>query len=617
MKQRRVSPALISYLTRLTAISLLWLEAAGFAQSPAPSASPASPGKATPASNSGDNYKPGPDSLPQPGVIPGKHFIFKLAESRIFPGTSRSVTVYVPAEYKGDKPACVFVGLDWLGFRAPVVFDNLIARKEMPITIGIGIPASQVDSTSPPADPRFERSFEFDSLNVRLARYLIEEVLPQVEKQKTPDGLPIILSQDPDDRAIGGASTGGIGAFNVAWERPDAFRRVFTAIGTFVGMRGGDRLPVLIRKTEPKPLRVFMQDGSNDEWPGGPEMGDWWMSNQTVERALQFAGYPVQHAWGAGSHNGSHADAVFPDAMRWLWKDWPQPVEAGAPGNPVLKAILLPGDNWQAVTDGTGAISSLTCDPQGTIYCGDAVSGKICKIGDDGKMTDAGLQGLPGTGMAFGRDMRLYVADAGSDGKILALGTNGQASTVAEGIRGRSLTVAANGNIYVIEGDDDAGKIWLIKPDGEKSVVDTGVKGPGGIALSPDGLWLFVGESRTHFGMSYRVQPDGTLQYREPFYDFYVPDWANDSGVGGICMDRDGRPYAATRMGVQVFDRNGRVTAILPLPANEEATSVCFGGRAFDTLYVIAEGRIYKRKMKAQGAPSWLAPFKLPPWGAG
>ena len=213
----------------------------------------------------------------------------------------------------------------------------------MPVTIAIGVSPGQVESAKTPADPRFNRSFEFDGLNDNLARFLLEEVFPEIEKNhKTPDDLPIRLSTDPNDRCAGGGSTGGIGAFTLAWERPDAFRRVFTAIGTFVGMRGGDRYPVLIRKTEPKPIRVFMQDGSADEWMGGPEVGDWWMSNQTVERALEFAGYDVQHVWGTGPHSGRQATAIFPDAMRFLWKDWPQPIKAGSRRIHFSRRSLIP-----------------------------------------------------------------------------------------------------------------------------------------------------------------------------------------------------------------------------------------------------------------------------------
>src|ERR1700760_1991174 len=256
-----------------------------------------------------DRYPLGPDSLVHASVAAGKTFSFDWKDSKIFPGTTRTITVYVPAAYQGNKPACVYVGFDGLGFHAATVFDNLIAQHAMPVTIGVGIAPGSVASASSPDNPRFDRSLEFDSLNDRLARFVLEEVLPEVERHTTPDGRPIRLSTNPNDRAIGGGSTGAIAAFTVAWERPDAFRRVFSAIGTYVGMRGGEQYYVLVRKTEPKPLRIFMQDGVHDEWMGGPEVGDWWMANLTMERALEFAGYDVRHVWGAGTHDGAPASA--------------------------------------------------------------------------------------------------------------------------------------------------------------------------------------------------------------------------------------------------------------------------------------------------------------------
>ena len=311
--------------------------------SQAPGAPPAIDETVPPAS---DDYSLPTDAKPIAGVAQGTTFKFELTDSKIFPDTTRTITVYVPAEYQGDKPACVYVGLDGLGFNAATVFDNLIGQHAMPITIAIGVSPGVVASASPPDSPRFDRSFEFDSRSDQLARFLLEEVIPAVERHTAAQGRAIRLSTDPNDRAIGGGSTGAIAAFTVAWERPDAFRRVFSAIGTYVGMRGGEQYYVLVRKTDPKPLRIFMQDGVHDEWPGGPEMGDWWMSNQTMNRALEFAGYDVRHTWGAGTHNGNQAASLFPDAMRWLWRDWPAPIRAGEPGNPVLKTILQPGEDW-------------------------------------------------------------------------------------------------------------------------------------------------------------------------------------------------------------------------------------------------------------------------------
>jgi sugar lactone lactonase YvrE/enterochelin esterase-like enzyme len=541
-----------------------------------------------------DNYEAGADSKPQPGVPEGRTFAFPLDDSRTYPGTRREITVYVPAQYRGDKPACVYVGLDSLGFGVPVVFDNLIHKGEMPVTIAIGVSSGSVPAANATENPRFNRSFEFDGLNDSLARFIVEEIFPAVERRPMPDGRSIKLSRDPNDCCAGGGSTGGIAAFTLAWERPDLFRRVFSAIGTFVGMRGGDRYPVLVRKTEPKPIRVFQQDGVNDQWMGGPEVGDWWMSNQTLDRALEFAGYEHQHVWGTGPHSGTHATAIFPDAMRFLWKDWPRPLQAqtAKTQNVILQEVLDPGAAWQLVSEAGTACDHLAVNPGGDIFFHDGATRRTRKLGTDGTIAD----------------VPAIAAD-----RPFGFAADGRAVTV-ESASATCVTVTHSGKIYAT--DAQAGQAWLVKPDGSRVLLDQGLKHPTGIALSPDGLWLAIMEGRGHRGYSYRVNPDGTVLFKQLFYWAHVPDWADDSGAGGMCMDRAGHAYVATRMGVQVFDRNGRSRGILPLPAGE-ATSVCFAGAQFDTLFVTGGGKLYKRHMKARGAPAFAAPFTLPPWGAG
>ena len=204
-------------------------------------------------------------SVEHPGVPKGEILKFSFDRSSIFPGTSRNFWVYIPAQYRPEQPACVYVNQDGIQWNAPTVFDNLIYSKEMPVTIGIFILPGKVKSQdSSAALDRFNRSAEYDGLGDAYARFLLEEILPEVEKQHTSDGRAIHLSKYGNDRAIGGASSGAVCAFTAAWERPDAFSRVFSAIGTYVGLRGADRYPTLIRKYEPKPLRIFLQDGSND-----------------------------------------------------------------------------------------------------------------------------------------------------------------------------------------------------------------------------------------------------------------------------------------------------------------------------------------------------------------
>ena len=584
------------------------------------------------------DYPLGPDSKRQPDVPAGKVFSFTIDQSRFFPGTQRTVDVYVPAQYTADRPACVLVALDHLFPTLPIVFDNLIHRKELPVIISIGLSSGTDPSADPPHNPRFNRSFEFDSLSDVLAEFIIEELLPAVEQHKTPDGLPIHLSTDPNDRGMMGGSTGGIGSFTVAWQRPDAFRRVYSMIGTYVGMRGGDRYPVLIRKTDPKPLRVFLQDGSRDGWPGGLEFGDWWMSNQEMERALTFSGYEVNHSWGVLGHEGSHGESILPDVMRWLWKDWPKEVEAGTSQNSMLRTVLQPKENWEQVRSNMPATqrpdspiyrspsvlnehstaAALASDASGRVYVQNPSSGRVDRILANGSTEHFTTVSAENNGICFGPDGRLYVAETAKR-RIIALNEQGHSTVIAEGIRGVGLTVTHAGNIYVTEPNDSSpysGKVWLIRPHGEKIAVAEGLNGPSGISLSPDGLWLCAAESSGHHGYSYRVQPSGELQLGEPYYWFHVPDTANDSGVAQVCMDRDGYAYAATRMGVQIFDRNGRVRAILPITGHQLA-GICFGGADMQTLYVSTGNAIYRRKLKSVGFAPSAAPIVLPEGSAG
>jgi len=555
-----------------------------------------------------DEYPPHPDSQPQPAAPKGEVLKFIFAGSRVFPGATRDYWVYIPAQYDPARPACVYVNQDGIQNNAPVVFDNLIARKEMPVTIGVFITPGRVKAPDANALDRFNRSYEYDGLGGDYARFLLDEILPEVERKVASDGRPIRLSKEGNDRAIGGSSSGAICAFTAAWERPDAFTRVFSSIGTYVGLRGGEAYPTLIRKFEPKSIRVFLQDGSNDLNIYG---GDWWMANQTMERALAFAGYEVNHVWGEGGHNGRHAAAVFPEAMRWLWKDWPQPVKAGLSGNGCLREILLPGENWQLAAEGLQAAEGATVSANGEVFFNDAPRSKTLRIALDGTVAEFIADSKHGEGQNFGPDGRLY-AVAGSEREILAYDTDGKAVRIAEGLRGKDLVARHDGLLFVTEPGWDGAKpsqIWVVKPTGEQRVVDTGLAFANGITLSPDQTLLYVDDARSHWVFSYQIQPDGALAFKQRYYHLHTPDDAEDSGAGGMRCDRDGRLYVATRLGIQVCDQAGRVNCILPTP-NGRVSSLAFGGMNFDTLYAACGDKVFKRKLKVKGALPFQPPIK-------
>lgn len=264
-----------------------------------------------------DQYVLGPDSHVKPGVPQGKVTTHQWTESKIYPGTVRDYAVYVPAQYDKAKPAALMVFQDGMGmvgekgqFRAATVFDNLIAAGEMPVTIGIFINPGMFPSAKPGEKGRSNRSFEYDSLGDLYSRFLLEEILPEV-------GKSYHLTTDPEMRAICGNSSGGICAFTVAWEHPEAFRKVVSHIGSFTNIRGGHVYPALVRKTEKKPIRVFLQDGRNDL---DNQFGNWPLANQDMAASLKFAGYDYKFVFGEGTHNGKHGGALLPDTLRWLWR---------------------------------------------------------------------------------------------------------------------------------------------------------------------------------------------------------------------------------------------------------------------------------------------------------
>jgi enterochelin esterase-like enzyme len=260
-------------------------------------------------------YATPPEAREQPGVPKGTVRQMPAWHSRVFPGTTRDWWIYVPAQYRPETPAAVMVFQDGSGPKdyAPVVFDNLIARGDMPVTVGVFIQPGILP------DKRANRSFEYDTLSDQYARLLLDEMLPEVEKT-------VRLRRDAANRAISGMSSGGIAAFTVAWERPNEFSKVLSWVGSFTniasgasGREGGHNYEAMVRKMPKKPIRVFLQDGANDL---DTAAGSWTLANLTMAKSLAFAGYDYRFEHGQGFHSVAHGRAILPDSLRWLWRDW-------------------------------------------------------------------------------------------------------------------------------------------------------------------------------------------------------------------------------------------------------------------------------------------------------
>ena len=500
----------------------------------------------------------------------GEVIKLSLSDSQIYPGTQREILVYVPRQYDGSKPACLLVCMDGILYDATTVMDNLIASGEMPVTIGVFVnPGVVYDEDGEVV--RYNRCKEFDSTDDSFATFLENEVLTKVEGMQTKSGKTIHLSLDANDRAITGASSGGIAAFTAAWNRPDLFSRVYTTVGTFVAMRGGHEYPAIVRKTEPKPLRIYMQDGWYDVW--NPIFGEWFEYNLLMESAFNFAGYEVFHHWNRGNHSIKYGTLAFPDAMRWLWKGYPAKVQKGWSNNGMLQDILLKDEDWQEIALPMAIDSDLFATADSSIVFSSQAT--IHKVSPAGACTRVGElksgERLLGNGLTA-RGSSLYK----------------EGVKVADALHGLvAAQVLSDGQYIALCNDRAKSKpnVW---------VVSAGCRA---LAIAPDYRFCVTGEEKTHHLISTIIGKDGEMKYSEPFY--YLHDLSNGvkQMAGNMAFDTKGNLYVATEMGVQVADHNGRVRAILSLPAGR-VQSLAFAG---NYLYVLCGNRLFVRKMNAEG----------------
>jgi len=282
-------------------------------------------------------YRIGPDSMAQEGVPKGEiRGPFTLA-SEAYPGTQHTYWIYVPAQYTSSVPASLMIFQDGQAFKNPDgnlrahnVMDNLIYRREIPVMIGVFInPGRRPDQPEPTpqnwGDRDTNRPTEYNTLDDKYARVIVDELMPVLYKEYN-------ISKDPEQHGIGGASSGAIAAFTVAWQRPNDFRKVLSIVGSFVNLRGGHAYADIVQKSERKPIRIFLQDGRNDNRGVGrggnyDETRDWFLQNVRLMKALTDKGYDVNYSWGMNRHGQAMGGVILPDMMRWLWRDHPVSVD--------------------------------------------------------------------------------------------------------------------------------------------------------------------------------------------------------------------------------------------------------------------------------------------------
>ena len=496
----------------------------------------------------------------------------KFTSAKWFPGTVRDMRLYIPAQYDPNKPACVLVMQDGGGFRDTIVLDNLIAKGEVPVTIGIFITPGVVPAANPKALPRYNRSYEYDSPTDRYAKFLIDEVLPEVGKKYN-------LSKDPNDHAICGGSSGGIAAFTAAFFRPDAFRRVISFIGSYTDLRGATNYGALVRKFEPKPIRVFQQDGKNDQ---DIYSGSWPIGNTDLAAGLKYARYDAMMTWGEGQHDGVQATAIFPEALRFIWKGWPAQVALPKETPQPVTQIVTPGVDWERV-ENTVKVDSIKADVTGLLESMSGVSGMAT--------TPSGE-----TLIAQEFKRRIYSREPNS----------GRETTLAKGFPARQIVVGKNGNAYATS---STGKIWLIPAKGKSRIVGE-VFDSTGITLVPDQTHLMVSSGTESYIHAFAIQPDGSLAHQQPYHEVYVAHGETKSHAGGMVTDANGWLYVASPFGIQVLDQAGRVNGIIVNPTLEPTTQLAWSG---STLYALtADGKIFSRKTKATGVQPFADPIKPP-----
>ena len=240
-----------------------------------------------------------PVEIKPENILPGTIKQTTFDTSKIFPGTVREVTVFIPAQYDGSKPACVYVKTDGYNAREKANLETLIATKEMPVTIGVFVRPGTLPAPMKGTADRRNRCFEYDGVGDNQVRFLVDELLPFIAKQYT-----LNLSTDGNDRCISGGSSGGIAAFTAAWHRPEAFSRVYAASGSWVAFRGGHEFPTMVRKFEARPIRAYFTTATHDMENAA---GDWFLLDQEMDKAMKFSGYDYQFRIIDGRHVAGYA----------------------------------------------------------------------------------------------------------------------------------------------------------------------------------------------------------------------------------------------------------------------------------------------------------------------
>ena len=530
---------------------------------------------------------------------------FEFRGSQIYPGTVRDYWVYTPVGYEESDDPCLMVfndGHDYVResghWRAPEVIDELLAAGEIPMCVAVFAKWGRIDPENEDQIMRMNRSFEYDSVGDRFVTFLEEELLPEVRKSYR-------FSNDGNDRAIIGSSTGGICAFNVVWERPDRFSRVFCTVGTFVGFRGGHELEFLIRKSEPKPIRVVLYDGRNDL---DNQVGNWWHSNQLIYTALKFHDYEVEVFWDDGEHGGKFCGKWLPDGLREIWRGWPESPKPGTL-NEKNRAheILLPGEGWKQVAETPEGLCYLSTLQSGAIV-GATKEGRIFKFDGAFEWELLADMGMPIFCIDGIEDNRLSVLR--EDALLFVAGENGE--TVGEIILDLSMhdiLPFKNGVFFAV---DTPGSLYRLDSSGARERLELEFPSGSHLARDPSDRFLAALSNDSRFGWSGILSEDQGVHHAQRFYHIHVPEYSDKSGLSEILFERkNGLLLAPTSLGIQVFGHQGRCDGIIDLPENSVVRAITFGLGNESNLYALTENGLFKRRTQTGGVHVWSEHSKV------
>jgi enterochelin esterase family protein len=354
--------------------------------------------------------------------------------------------------------------------------------------------------------------------------------------------------------------------------------------------------PALIRKTPRKPIRVFLQDGVNDL---NNEHGDWPLANQQMARALAFAGYDFRFVFGDGAHNGKHGGAIFPESLRWLWRD---AVGAGRDDEDAMSGMIPSGSGWEQVAGGMGFLDAACADAEGNVYVSDLTAGDLWRLPVGGGSPERVLEKGPRiSGMQFGPDGLLYAlsqGDPGAKGVVVVNPWSKSVEVVATGMNPNDLVVTAGGWIYLT--DTGAGQVIAVPTSARgmsrPAPAAGGIDGPNGIALSADGRVLMVSEYRGRWVWRYELGEGGHLLAGERWGGLFVPGGKSESGGDGMELDDWGMAWVTSNAGIQVMDSSGTVLGILERPQDKATVSCVFGGGGHAWLYVCSSDKVFRRE---------------------